>query len=297
LLQSRRSLNDNRFRADARECNGRESGMIDRATGFIGAGLMAEAIASGMLKAGVASPEQLYASDPSEARRAVFSRMLAEGHVFVDNGALVRACDAIVLSVKPNVVPVVARQIAGSLTDRHVVISIAAGVPLALLRDLTGIDRLVRVMPNAPALVGAGAAAYCADAGATDEDTALVERMLGAVGLCVRVKEEHMDAVTGLSGSGPAYVYQVIEALSDGGVRVGLPRDVATRLAAQSVLGAAKMVLETARHPAELKDQVATPGGTTIAGLHVLERACVRGAFIEAVLAAADRSRAIGQGG
>ncbi|NIM70398.1 MAG: pyrroline-5-carboxylate reductase, partial [Xanthomonadales bacterium] len=165
------------------------------------------------------------------------------------------------------------------------------------LGRLLGTDRLVRVMPNTPALVRAGAAAYCTGAGATAEDAELVEQMLSAVGLCIRVEEKHMDAVTGLSGSGPAYVYLAIEALSDGGVQMGLPRRAATRLAAQTVLGAAKMVLETGRHPGELKDQVTTPGGTTIEAIHALEAAGLRRAFIEAVVAASEKSRRLGSKG
>jgi pyrroline-5-carboxylate reductase len=197
----------------------------------------------------------------------------------------------VVLIVKPNVVPVVAKDIAGVLTPDHLVIVIAAGVSLGTVCEALGTDRVVRVMPNTPARVGASASAYCTGAGATEEDAALVEEMLGAVGICVRVEEKHMDAVTGLSGSGPAYVYLAIEALSDGGVKMGLPRDVATRLAAQTVLGAAKMVLETGLHPGQLKDQVATPGGTTIEGLHALEGAGVRRAFMDAVVAATEKAK------
>src|SRR5262249_30728727 len=151
--------------------------------------------------------------------------------------------------------------------------------------------RLVRVMPNTPALVGACAAGFSPDEGATRDDVALVERLFNAVGRAYRVPDHLLDAVTGLSGSGPAFVYLIVEALADGGVRVGLPREIALALAAQTVLGGAKMVLETQEHPGALKDAVASPGGTTIAGLHVLERAGVRGALIDAVEAATERAR------
>ena len=173
----------------------------------------------------------------------------------------------------------------------HLVISIAAGVSIATLRDGLGSDRrIVRVMPNTPALLGEGASAYSLGPGLRRDDEAVTQEFLAAVGRAVRVPEPLLDAVTGLSGSGPAFVYLMIEALSDGGVRMGLPRDVATTLAAQTVLGAAKMVLETGLHPGVLKDQVTSPGGTTIAGLHAMERGGVRGALIDAVEAATRRS-------
>jgi pyrroline-5-carboxylate reductase len=151
-------------------------------------------------------------------------------------------------------------------------------------------------MPNTPALVGASASAYALSDSATPADAQVVQQLFSSVGVAIQVKEPLLDAVTGLSGSGPAYVYQVIEALSDGGVAAGLPRDVALKLAAQTVLGAAAMVMETGLHPGVLKDQVTSPGGTTIEGLHELEKAGVRAAFIAAVRAAADKSRKLGQG-
>ncbi len=269
--------------------------MIERKVGFIGAGSMAQALLDGMLRAGVASADRLYASDPSAERRAVFAEEIGD-NVLADNLQLVQACEVVVLSVKPNVVPLVAEEIADRLTSGHLVASIAAGVTLAALRNLLGTDRLIRVMPNMPALVGAGAAAYCTLDGATEQDAALAEEMLNAVGLCVRVEEKHMDAVTGLSGSGPAYVYLAIEALSDGGVQMGLPREIATKLAAQTVLGAARMVLETGKHPGQFMDEVATPGGTTVEGLRALEDAGVRKAFADAVVAATEKSRRLAQG-
>ena len=269
--------------------------MISRSVGFIGAGVMGEALLKGMLEAGVAEARYLYAADASADRRKALVPIIGD-HVLSDNRTLVGKCQVVVVVVKPNAVAAVAKDVAGALTPDHLVVVIAAGVGLAALREAFGTDRLVRVMPNTPARVGAGASAYCTGAGATEEDVALVEEMLRAVGICVRVEEKHMDAVTGLSGSGPAYVYLTIEALSDGGVKMGLPRETATRLAAQTVLGAAKMVLETGLHPGQLKDQVATPGGTTIEGLHALEGAGMRRAFMDAVVAATEKAKRLSGG-
>ncbi|HWE39820.1 MAG TPA: pyrroline-5-carboxylate reductase [Isosphaeraceae bacterium] len=258
--------------------------------GFVGAGKMATALVRGMLRAGTAEPGMVVASDAlEEARQALAS---ATGIGAAGSNAEVAArSDVIVLAVKPQSMPGVLEELQPALMPGHLVISIAAGVSLETLAAGLGPDRrLVRVMPNTPALVGAGAAGYCLGEHATAADEAVVRSCLEAVGRAYRVPERLLDAVTGLSGSGPAFVYIMIEALSDGGVRVGLPRDVATALAAQTVLGAAKMVLETGLHPGTLKDHVTSPGGTTIAGLHALERGGLRAALIDAVEAATRRS-------
>jgi pyrroline-5-carboxylate reductase len=203
----------------------------------------------------------------------------------------------LILAVKPGQVPGVLAEVRDQFTKQHLLLSIAAGVPLAKLESGLGPEaRAVRVMPNTPALVGASASAYSLGTSARAADGQVAHTLLSAVGLAFELKESYLDAVTGLSGSGPAYVYLVIESLSDGGVAAGLPRDVATRLAAQTVLGSAKMVLETGMHPGVLKDMVASPGGSTIEGLHELEKGKLRGALMSAVRAAAEKSRKLGQG-
>lgn len=264
--------------------------------GFLGAGKMATALARGWMDAGLVTTAHLRASDPVPAARKSFTTETGV-ECTDDNVAVVTVSDVLVLAVKPQFMAVLLKEIAPSVTSRHLLISIAAGLTLRQLLDGLGASRrLIRVMPNTPCLVGASAAGYCPDAGATAEDTALVDRLFNAVGRAFRLPEHLIDAVTGLSGSGPAFVYVMIEALSDGGVRVGLPRDVATALAAQTVLGSAKMVLETGNHPGALKDMVASPGGTTIAGLHALERAGLRGALMDAVEAATRRATELGRG-
>jgi pyrroline-5-carboxylate reductase len=258
--------------------------------GFIGCGKMATALVQGMIRAGLAQPGSIKGSDPSESARAVLAAE-AGIEVFDANAPVVRQSDILVLAVKPQVMSQVLEELRPLVGPGQLVISIAAGIPLASLAEGLGPDRrLVRVMPNTPALLGEGASAYSVGPGVQSEDAAAVQALLSAVGACVNVPEALLDAVTGLSGSGPAFVYLIIEALSDGGVRVGLPRDIATKLAAQTVLGAARMVLETGLHPGVLKDQVTSPGGTTIAGLHLLERGRVRGSLIDAVEAATMRS-------
>jgi pyrroline-5-carboxylate reductase len=263
--------------------------------GFLGAGKMATALAAGWLKAGLAAPGRLCASDPVPAARDAFHQATG-ATVHGDNLRVAAASDVLVLAVKPQQMADVLKELRPALQPQHLVVSIAAGVTLRQLADGLGDTcRLVRVMPNTPCLVGASASAFAASASANPADVQLVERLLNSVGRAVQVPEKLLDAVTGLSGSGPAFVFVVIEALSDGGVRMGLPRDLATLLAAQTVLGAAKMLLETGQHPGALKDAVASPGGTTIAGLHALERGGLRAALMDAVEAATRRSAELGK--
>ena len=264
--------------------------------GFLGAGKMATALARGWIAAGLASPSSVLASDPVPAARETFAEATG-ARAAADNRDVVRDSDVLILSVKPQSMAGLLAEARPLVTERHLVVSIAAGIGLRQLAEGLGPGRrLVRVMPNTPCLVGASASGYAPGEAATADDVALVDRLLNAVGRAFKVPEGLLDAVTGLSGSGPAFVYVMIEALSDGGVRVGLPRDVATALAAQTVLGSAKMVLETGLHPGVLKDQVTSPGGTTIAGLHALERGGLRAALIDAVEAAARRAAELGRG-
>lgn len=262
--------------------------------GFIGCGKMAGALVEGVLKAGAFEKEAITVSDKYPA--AV--KTLAEKHgvqTAADNASVAANSDVILLCVKPgdalDALQATREQLAGKL-----IISILAGVTLATLEKAAGGKaRIVRVMPNTPALIHKGAAAYAPGHSATDSDSAVTEKIFSSVGTVFRVKEDLLDVVTGLSGSGPAYIYVVIEALADAGVLMGLPRDLALQLAAQTVSGAADMVLRTGLHPAQLKDQVTSPGGTTIAGLEALEGAGIRAAFLGAVRAATGRSRELGK--
>lgn len=263
--------------------------------GFWGAGRMATALARGLMAQGLTTPELTLASDPAAEIRARFTQETG-ARATAANGDVAAGADVIFVAVKPQYVSTVLTECRSQLTVQHLVISIAAGVRLAAMETAleNAVPRLVRVMPNTPCLIGAGASGYCLGARASG-DGPLVKQLLSAVGLAYEVKEPLLDAVTGLSGSGPAYVYAVIEALSDAGVLMGLPRDVATALAAQTVKGAAELVVTSHEHPAVLKDQVASPGGTTIAGLAALERGGLRAALINAVEAATRRSIELGK--
>ena len=260
--------------------------------GFIGAGQMAQALASGFVAARKLEPSDTYTSDPSPTAIEAFQAAVPGANSVSDANSCVAAADIVFLAVKPQHMDAVFDQVSDHSDTLFV--SIAAGIPLQRLCDGLTTKRVIRVMPNTPCLVGAGAAGYCRADGATEADSDIVGDLLGAVGIAFEVPERQLDAVTGLSGSGPAFVYQFIEALSDGGVRVGLPRAIATDLAAQTVLGAAKMVLETQEHPGLLKDRVASPGGTTIAGIHALEDGALRSAVMNAVKAATERSKELG---
>jgi pyrroline-5-carboxylate reductase len=263
--------------------------------GFLGAGKMATALAKGFVRAEIVFPADIIASDPFETARKNFAGEVGAKTVAA-NVDVAKFADVLVLATKPDQVPAALTEISGAFTKKHLLISIAAGVTLTRLENaLPDGARVIRVMPNTPALVGEAASAFALGKSATAADGELAKKLLSAVGVALPVKESLLDAVTGLSGSGPAYVYQFIEALSDGGVASGLPRDVATKLAAQTVLGAAKMVLETGQHPGALKDQVTSPGGTTIEGLHALEKGKLRATVMSAVRAATEKSKKLGQ--
>lgn len=264
--------------------------------GFIGAGKMATALAKGLCAAGFTEPGLITASDVVPTARKQFADV-SGGTAATSNSEVAAKADILILAVKPQQMKEVLAELAPKLEPRHLVVSIAAGIPLARITGALGKERrLVRVMPNTPCLVGASASAFCLGGAATADDGKLVERLLSAVGISYQLPEHLLDTVTGLSGSGPAFVYVMIEALADGGVKMGLPRDTALKLAAQTVLGSAKMVLETGEHPGALKDAVASPGGTTIAGLHALESGALRGTLMNAVEAATLRSRELGRG-
>ncbi len=260
----------------------------------LGCGKMGGALVRGWVNANVLDPSRIRLYDTA---RPVVDALANETGAAVSATATsaVHGADVLLLAVKPHLITQTLADIRVALPARCLVLSVAAGVRLADLQAAAQpAAPVIRVMPNTPALVGAGASAFCRGPHATEEHAKTAALLFGAVGQAVEVDEKQMDAVTGLSGSGPAYFYLLIEALTDGAVRVGLPRDVARTLAAQTALGAAKMVLETGEHPAVLKDAVTTPGGTTIAGLAVLEQAGVRGALIEAVRAACERAREMG---
>jgi pyrroline-5-carboxylate reductase len=257
---------------------------------------MATALARGFIHAGLVSTADLIGSDPDGLARTAFSRETGATSS-ASNVDVIRRATVIVLAVKPGQVDGVLGEINSAWTPAHLLVSIAAGVTLTRLESaLPGKARVVRVMPNAPAFVGKSASAYSPGTTCQPQDAELTQRLFSSVGLAFALRESLLDAVTGLSGSGPAYAFLMIEALSDGGVAAGLPRDVATCLAAQTLLGSATLLLETGLHPGALKDMVTSPGGTTIEGLRKLEEAGVRGALINAVVAAAEKSKMLGQG-
>jgi pyrroline-5-carboxylate reductase len=268
--------------------------MLNQQIGFIGAGQMATALGQGFVKAGLVAGKDLLASDPLPDARERFAQATG-GRTTADNLQVAAEADVVFLAVKPQQMAGVLAELRGQITAEKRVVSIAAGVRLDTLSEGLGeYVRLVRVMPNTPCLVGQGACGYCLGKNATAEDGELVEQLLASVGVAYQVVEKLLDAVTGLSGSGPAFVYLIIEALSDGGVRMGLPRQVATALAAQTVRGAAEMVLSTGEHTAVLRDRVTSPAGTTIAGLQALELGGLRAALMAAVEAATRRSFQLG---
>lgn len=262
---------------------------------FIGAGNMAEALVKGLLRAGVATPQEIICTDRRVERGPELTQKY--GVRFSQaNLAAVKEAGIVVLSVKPQVMDKVLDEIGPALDASKLVISIAAGIPiLAIERKVGHGVRVVRTMPNTPALVGAGATALSPGEHATEADLAQARALFDAIGMTVVVEEPLLDAVTGLSGSGPAYVFLIIEALADGGVKAGLARAQAQDLAAQTVYGSAKLLIETGEHPGRLKDQVTSPGGTAIAGLHTLEAGGLRTTLMNAVESATNRSRELGK--
>jgi pyrroline-5-carboxylate reductase len=267
--------------------------VIDQRITFLGAGNMANAIIRGLIRSG-AKPSNITATVKREEKKTELEQTHGISAGF-DNVAAARDADIVVLAVKPQAMDKLLTQIAPVIDAKKLVISVAAGVPIAAIERRFGSGaRIVRSMPNTPALVGLGATAVSGGEHATPADLELAKKMFDAVGTTYVLDEVLLDAVTGLSGSGPAYIFLIIEALSDAGVKVGLSRHVALKLAAQTVYGSAKLLLETGSHPGTLKDQVTSPGGTAIAGLHTLEAGGLRTTLIDAVEAATHRAKQLG---
>jgi pyrroline-5-carboxylate reductase len=263
--------------------------------GFIGGGNMGEALVRGLIAASLFVPEQIRVYDISTLRvehlRTTYGIVPAPNMV-----KLAGECRFLVLAVKPQHMSGVLSELRSELSKRHLVISIAAGIPMALLRSgLGGESHIIRVMPNTPALILEGASALARGTGVTDEEMQQALRIFGAVGKAVEVDESMLDVVTGLSGSGPAYIFLILEALIDAGVLMGLPRNLSRELVLQTALGSVKMVQETGKHPAELKELITSPGGTTVRGLRIMEQRGVRAALLDAVEAATLRSVELGK--
>ena len=263
--------------------------------GILGGGAMGEAIIRGILKAKLFSLQQVFVSDTTE-QRLKYLKETYKTKIFSDNKKLVIESNIIIIAVKPQVLPTVMQECSSCADKNKLFISIAAGVKtVAISSLLSGSGRIIRAMPNTAARVLESATALCTGPGATDDDMKAAQKIFAALGKTVLVEEKLMDAVTGLSGSGPAYVYLFLEALIDAGVKVGLMRAVASELALQTILGAAKLAAESGETPANLKAQVTSPGGTTISGLHILEKGGFRGLVMDAVEAATQRSKELGK--
>ncbi|XP_061181645.1 pyrroline-5-carboxylate reductase 1, mitochondrial-like [Saccostrea echinata] len=262
--------------------------------GFIGAGRMAQALGRGFISKGIVKPQKMIASDMSES---VLQDMKKLGIITTTcNIEVVERSDLVVLAVKPHTVSDVLQEISDFFTNEKIFVSIAAGVPLEVLEANLPMDtRVLRAMPNTASLVHAGATVIAPGKSVRNGDAPLVQKLFQTVGVCYVGTEDKLDAVTGLSGSGPAYAFATIESLADGGVKMGLPRDMSTKLAAQTLFGAAKMVLESEKHPGQLKDEVCSPGGTTIAAMHELERRGFRGTIMNAVEASALKAKEMGE--
>ena len=264
---------------------------MDKKIAFIGSGNMGGAIIGGIISSALVAPRNITASDPSDKARGSLSEKYGIC-ITDDNPAAVSDADIVFLAVKPNIYPAVCAQIKGHMKPDAIVVTIAAGQTLAHMAEMLGDDvKVVRTMPNTPALVGEGMAALCPNAGVSKEDLADVEAIFNSFGKCEVITENLFDAVVGVSGSSPAYVYMFIEAMADAAVADGLPRDKAYKFAAQAVLGSAKMVLETGRHPGDLKDMVCSPGGTTIKAVIELENAGFRSAVMRGTEACIEKSR------
>ncbi len=262
----------------------------------LGTGKMGGILLQAFLKQNLFAPEQIYAT-VAHAERAIALSAQTGVEASTDNLAAARFADIILLGVKPFQVPDLIATIKPALTPKKTIVSFAASVKTQAIEEAAGMEiPVIRAMPNTPSKLGAGVAALCKGRYVSAEQMELAQRIFETVGRTVIVDEKHMDAVTGLSASGPAYIYIIIEALAEAGVKVGLPRDIATQLAAQTTYGAAKMVLETGYHPALLKDEVTTPAGCTIDGILELEEGGLRVTLIKAVMRATERAKQLAAG-
>ena len=262
--------------------------------GFIGGGQMAEAMIRGILASGLVSADAIMVAEPGVARCEFLEKEFAIRCTTAPE-ELCSNCKVLVFAIKPQMAATVLSSYKDFLNDQHLVVSIMAGVPLSQLANMLGSSRrLIRVMPNTPALVLEAASAFSPNENATAEDREIAQALFSAVGSCVEVPESQLDAVTGLSGSGPGYVFTFIEAMIDGGVLAGIPRPAAEKLVLQTIYGSAKLALETGEHPAVLKGKVTSPGGTTIAGIQALEDGALRGVVMAAIEAATNRSKELG---
>ncbi len=273
--------------------------LTNKKLGFIGGGNMAEALLKGLLAASSIGPKDILVSDLLSERLEYLNKEY-KVKTTDDNRKLVQKCDILILAVKPQVVKKVLESFSDLVDSNKIIISVAAGISINFIEDALGSERkknisVIRTMPNTPALVQEGATAICGGEYSTKRDLKVAHYIFKAIGETVDIEEIHMDAVTGLSGSGPAYVFMIIEALSDAGVKVGLSREVSNTLTIQTILGSAKLARDGGKHPGQLKDMVTSPGGTTISGLHMLEEGGIRNALMNAVEMATQRSRELGK--
>jgi pyrroline-5-carboxylate reductase len=270
--------------------------LSNKKIGFIGSGNMASVLIKGILKADLVNDNNIYASDIDLEKLDSLKSEYGINTVFKDNNKIVNECDVVIFAVKPQIMEKVIKEINSSLTSEKLFISIAAGISTEYIDSFTDTSlKIIRAMPNTPALIMEGATAICPGANVSEDDLRIAKEIFSAVGVVAIVDESQMDAVTGLSGSGPAYVFMIIEALSDAGVKMGLSRNVSMKLAAQTVMGAAKLQIDTGMHPGRLKDMVTSPGGTAIAGIHTLEQGGLRTTLINAVENATLRSIQLGK--
>ena len=269
---------------------------MDNTIGFIGGGQMGEALIRGIIDSGLYEATSIFVAEPNEERRNYMTGTYGvQG--YADSTPLWESCSTILLAVKPQIMGIVLTASKDLVTPDHLIITIAAGLPISFYEKGLARDdcRIIRVMPNTPALVLEGASGLSGNSNATTDDLQRCEEILNKIGKAVILDETALDAVTGLSGSGPAYVFTFADAMIDAGIKAGLPRPTAETLALQTILGSVKLLIESKKHPAELRAMVTSPGGTTIAAQHVLERSGFKGIIMDAIEAAVDRSKELGK--